>query len=98
MNLNNIIKRPIITEKAVAIREAGNQYAFEVDRNASKGSIKEAAETMFDIDVIDVRTVIVPGKKKRILKTRRFTKLPKWKKAIITIASGQEIKLITEGK
>ncbi len=98
MNLSKVIKKPIITEKSISGQNAQNKYFFEVHRSASKGLIKEAVENMFGIDVVDVRTSIVPGKKRRILRTRKFTKLPAWKKAIVTVAEGQEIKLIKEGK
>ncbi|HXK52936.1 50S ribosomal protein L23 [Candidatus Nomurabacteria bacterium] len=97
MKLNEIIKKPIITEKSVQA-EGQNKYTFEVGVKASKGAIAEVAAKMFGVEVLDVKTYIMPGKKRRILKSRRFTKTPKWKKAVIEIKKGQKIKLTEETK
>lgn len=90
-----ILKRPLITEKAVAAREAKNRYHFEVALGASKPAIKSAVEGHFKVKVVDVHTMIVRGKERRIGRHRGFH--PNWKKAIVTLLAGQTIPVF-EGK
>ena len=87
--LYSIIKRPIITEKVMLQREDKNVVVFEVNRNANKHQIKEAVEKIFKVTVLDVRTLIVRGKKVR----RGFVegKRSNWKKAIIELKKGDRI-------
>ena len=92
MRLSKIIIKPIITEKTTNM-VAEDRYVFKVDLKASKKSIKSDLKRIFDIDIIDVKTMIMPGKKKRILKTKEYTKTSKWKKAIVKIKEGQSIDL-----
>lgn len=91
-----IIKRPIITEKAMMLAEKG-QYVFEVDPKASKPQIKQAVEDMFEVNVTSIRTARVKGKRKF-----RYTrsgimkgKTPLRKKAFVTLKEGQEIELVS---
>jgi large subunit ribosomal protein L23 len=98
----NIIKRPILTEKGNRLRETGGaafapgegeEYSqkilFEVARDANKMQIREAVQKLFNVQVLDVRTQIVRGKLKRI---GRFQgRRPHWKKAIVTLQPGQTI-------
>jgi large subunit ribosomal protein L23 len=81
-----IIRKPLVTEKSTQQKETGNQYAFEVDRNANKVEIQFAIERLFKVRVIQVRTSNVLGKVKRL--GRRFGKRPDWKKAIVTLKKG----------
>lgn len=98
MKLNNIILKPIITEKSVSLG-GKNNYVFKVNRDINKNAIRDEVERMYGVDVIDVRTIVVPGKKKRVLKTRKFTKTSEWKKAIVCLKSGQTIDVFPkEGK
>ncbi len=97
MKLNNTIIQPLITEKSTLQRES-DKYHFKVSFKATKHSIKEMIGKLFGVEVVDVRTVIVPGKKKRILRSANFTKTHKWKKAIVSVKKGQKIKLIEETK
>lgn len=85
-----IIKRPLITEKA-QIMTARNTYAFEVDIRANKMQIKEAVEVAFNVRVLTVNTITMKGKQKRY--GRRESKLPDWKKAMVTLAPGEKIEL-----
>ncbi len=92
MSLNyEIIRRPLITEKAVTDREKLGCYSFEVAANASKHAIKQAVETFFNVKVTDVRTMIVRGKLRRV--ARHSGRRPNWKKAIVTLAKGQKIEM-----
>jgi len=69
MKIENVIKNPITTEKAVRLMEAENKLTLIVDRRATKPEIREAAEKMFRVRVLKVNTMILPsGKKKAYLK------------------------------
>jgi large subunit ribosomal protein L23 len=84
-----ILKRPLITEKSTTEKEIHNKLFFEVERGANKIEIKQAVEAMFKVNVLDVTTMHVAGKKKRVGKF--FTRRPNWKKAIVTIKPGQRV-------
>ncbi len=84
-----ILKRPLVTEKSTIEKEEHNKLAFEVDRRANKIEIKEAVAAIFKVDVLDVTTTNMKGKRKRV--GRYFTKRPDWKKAIVTIKPGQRV-------
>lgn len=87
-----IIRRPLVTEKMTRLQDKLNQYAFEVDPDANKIEIKKAIEERFKVHIKKIRTVTVPGKLKRL---GRFTgRRPDWKKALITLASGEKIQLL----
>lgn len=85
----NILKRPIITEKTSVANDELGQVAFEVRRDANKVEIKNAVQGLFNVNVLRVNTSIVHGKVKR--RGRRIGRMPNWKKAIVTLAEGQEI-------
>ena len=86
----DIIKAPVITEKS-AIEAENNQYSFFVDYKANKTEIKLAIEKLFNVKVLDVRTINVHPRKKRV---GRYTGLTnRKKKAIVTLAKGQTIDL-----
>ncbi len=87
----NIIIRPVLTEKMTDLR-AANQYAFQVDLRANKIEIKKAIEQRFDVEVLSVRTMIMPGKMRRL--GRYEGKTAKWKKAIVTLKEGDEIEYV----
>ena len=84
-----IVRRPLITERASQLQEDQNKYLFEVRRDANKIDIKRAMEAMFEVDVVKVNTSSVSGKVKRLgrFQGRRAS----WKKAIVTLAAGQTI-------
>ena len=85
-----IIMRPLITEKA-QIMTGQNKYAFEVDKRANKMQIKEAVEVAFSVNVKEVNTAVIKGKRRRY--GRALTKQPDWKKAVVTLAPGDKIEL-----
>ncbi len=90
MQIERIIKRPLVlTEKGNALREGGNKYLFEVARDANKHEIKEAVETLFKVSVVDVNTMIVRGRLRRM--GRGHAKTQNWKKAIVTLKEGDAI-------
>lgn len=88
-----IIVKPIVTEKATALGEKLNKYGFVVAKDANKIQIKQAVEEVYGVSVVDVNTMIMPGKKKsRGTKAGIITgKTTSIKKAIITVASGESI-------
>ena len=86
---HKIIRRPLITEKSTIQKEMNNQLAFEVDRRANKIEIKKAVESIFKVQVEDVRTQNYQGKIKRL--GRNTGRRRHWKKAIVTLKPGQKI-------
>ena len=84
--LHQIIKKPLVTEKAVQYKETNNVVAFEVAMNSNKIEIKQAVERAFNVKVQDVRTMVVAGKVKRF--GRNFGKRSNVKKAYVTLAEG----------
>lgn len=85
MNINNIIKYPILTEKSY-MQMQENVYTFAVDKRASKIEIKKAVEFIFNVKVESVNTFNVPKKAKKVGKYEGFTK--SYKKAIVTLNEG----------
>lgn len=94
MRLTNVIISPIITEKG-ALHMLKDTYLFKVNRKATKDSIAEGIKSLFNVDVLAVRTSVVPGKRVRLKKTARFTKTESWKKAMVTLKAGQKIDLFS---
>lgn len=88
-----VLIRPILTEKMLQMQETMGKYAFVVNENANKIEIKQAIQKKFDVSVDSVRTVFVKGKSKRMNTRRGITtgKRADWKKAIVTLRSGDSI-------
>lgn len=95
MTPEQVIRRPIaLTEKATALKASNNQVVFEVDLNANKIQIREAVETLFDVKVVAVNTMVFRGKTRR---TRRaVVQRPNWKKAVVTLREGDDIQFFYE--
>jgi large subunit ribosomal protein L23 len=92
MQHEHVIKRPLLlTEKGNALREKENKYLFEVSRGANKIEIKDAVETLFNVKVEEVHTMIVRGRIRRM--GRGHAKTQNWKKAIVKVAAGESIEL-----
>ena len=85
----DILRRPVITEKTTMVRENENSVVFEVDPRATKPTIKQAVEAVFEVDVIGVRTAIVRGKNARV--GRFVGKKRNWKKAYVKLKEGDHI-------
>ncbi len=88
-NPYEILRRPLITEKSTTEKETSNKLVFEVALRANKIEIKHAVEQMFKVNVLDVTTMTMRGKKKRV--GRFITRRPDWKKAMVTIKPGQRV-------
>ena len=95
MNVYQVLKRPILTEKSDYQRD-DNQYVFEVQRSANKLQIKEAVETIFDVQVLKVNTMVMKPKRRRLGRKYIQTR-PAWKRAVITLAPGERIQEFFEG-
>ena len=91
MDTRQIVRRALITEKGSVLREAANQVTFEVHPDANKIEIKRAVEEVFNVQVTAVNIIKVPGKMRRMGRTSGMTRT--WKKAIVTLVSGQQIDL-----
>ena len=85
----DVIKRPIITEKTNAQKDAANQVTFEVDPGANRIEVQRAVEQIFNVKVAETRTMHVRGKFKR--RGRILGKRRDWKKAIVTLKPGARI-------
>ncbi|MDA8123944.1 MAG: 50S ribosomal protein L23 [Deltaproteobacteria bacterium] len=92
MEMHQIIKKALITEKSTVAREAANQYNFEVDVRANKIEVGRAVEKLFNVKVSSVRVLNVQGKKKRVGKV--IGQRRSWKKAIVTLLPGNRIEAI----
>ena len=89
MNMYDVIKKPLVTEKSTIEKDAHNIIALEVDRNANKIEIKQAVEKLFKVEVDNVNTVNVAGKMKRVGK--HTGKRSNWKKAYVTLNEGSNV-------
>ena len=87
--LYNVIRRPLITEKALTTREVEGSLVFEVAANASKTEVKQAVEALFNVKVASIRTASVVGKER---KRGRFSGYRSdWKKAYVRLKPGQKM-------
>ena len=86
---HEIIVSPVISEKSTALSEKQNKYVFKVDKKANKIEIRKAVEKIFKVNVTAVNTMQYLGKKKRVRKSEGMT--ASWKKAVVTLKSGQKI-------
>jgi len=88
----DVLRRPIVTEKTNYMNEKLHQYTFEVATDANKTLVKDAIETIFDVDVINVNIVNVPPRRTRRIRSRRvMVRRGAYKKAIITLAPDDTI-------
>lgn len=95
MKLSEVLIKPIVSEKSNKLTDTSKTYAFRVSRKANKLEVKKAVESFYGVNVVDVNTMVVPGKQKN-----RFTKAgfitgqkPAYKKAYVTVAEGDTIDL-----
>ncbi|MGI6588212.1 MAG: 50S ribosomal protein L23 [Peptococcia bacterium] len=92
-NPHEVLLKPLVTEKTTDLMQE-NKYTFKVNAKANKIEIKNAVEAIFDVNVIDVRTMNVPGKLKRQGRSVGYTS--NWKKAIVTLEAGQRLPIFEE--
>jgi large subunit ribosomal protein L23 len=90
VNVNEILIKPLITEKNTMLGAQG-KYTFKIDRRANKTQVKEAVEAIFKVEVTAVNTISVPPKSRRVGRT--IGKTQAWTKAVVTVRAGQRIEL-----
>ena len=91
MDLYKVIRRPLVTEKAMLPAGEGSRYVFEVEKAATKIDVRKAVEKMFKVNVTQVNTLIVRGKTKRV--GRSSGRRSNWKKAFVSLKPGQKIEI-----
>ncbi|HJO33256.1 MAG: 50S ribosomal protein L23 [Anaerolineales bacterium] len=88
----DVLRCPLVTEKSSFQNDKLGQYVFEVAADATKTQIKEAVETLFEVNVARVNTLVMPAKRAR--KQRRMTtRSSQYKKALVKLASGETIEM-----
>ena len=90
MHLYEVLRRPLITEKGSTLQAQG-KYTFQVATEANKPQVKQAVEKAFNVKVLAVNVMRVPGKNRRV--GRREVLTPSWKRAIVTLKPGDKIEL-----
>jgi large subunit ribosomal protein L23 len=87
----DVILQPLVTEKSSYQSNKLRQYSFKVARDATRGLVKDAIETLFDADVDRVNIINAPAKRGRRARSRRLlVRRPAYKKAIVTLAEGSK--------
>jgi len=90
----DVLIRPLVTEKSSYQSGKLNQYSFVVADKATKTMVKDAVETLFDVNVVRVNIVNAPAKRGRRARSRRLlVRRPSFKKAIVTLATGESLEI-----
>ncbi len=88
----DVLRRPLVTEKTNYMNSNLHQYVFEVAESATKTLVKDAVETLFDVNVVRVNVINVPAKRTRRWRSRRLmVRRSRYKKAVVTLAPGDTI-------
>jgi large subunit ribosomal protein L23 len=88
----DVLRRPLVTEKSNYLNSKLHQFVFEVKSDATRTLVKDAVETLFDVTVLRVNMINVPGKRTRRAKSRRLEiRAAGFKKAIVTLAAEDRI-------
>jgi large subunit ribosomal protein L23 len=92
--IHEVLRRPLVTEKSSYQGSKLSKYAFEVAADATRTMVKDAVETMFDVDVLRVNVLRTPAKRGRRARSRRLlVRKAGFKKAIVTLAAGQTLEI-----
>ncbi|MBN2495163.1 MAG: 50S ribosomal protein L23 [Deltaproteobacteria bacterium] len=89
----DIILRPLVTEKSNMMQEQNNQVVFRVAKHANKIAIRQAVEKLFNVKVVDVKTIRNPKRWRRV--GRNQGRRPAWKKAIVRLREGDRIEFFS---
>ena len=87
----NVIIKPLVTEKSTHLQQTRNAYAFQVHRNANKPEIKKAVEAIYNVKVLEVRTMTRKGKPRRT--KFKMTHASDWKRAVVVLDENSRIDL-----
>jgi len=90
VQLFEVIRRPLVTEKNTSLQTQG-KYAFEIATDANKVQVKQAIEKAFKVTVTAVNVITVRGRERRV--GRRMVTGSSWKKAIVTLKAGDKIQI-----
>jgi len=90
----NILRRPVVTEKSYTATGAANQYTFRVATSATKQQIKQAVESIFEVQVDKVQVINLPGKAKR--RGAHAGRRADYRKAVVRLAAGQTLEVTEE--
>ena len=90
LNVYEVLRRPVVTEKSTALAAEG-KYDFEVALRSNKPQIRAAVQEAFDVNVVAVNTMMARGRRARNRYGNRTGKAERWKKAIVTLAPGDQI-------
>src|SRR5512135_2710276 len=92
--LYDVLRRPLVTEKSSYQSGKLNQYSFIVADTATRKQVKDAVETLYDVEVVRVNILNAPAKRGRRLRSRRLlVRKPAYKKAVVTLAQGQSLQI-----
>ena len=91
MDSTNVIIRPLVTEKSTHLQQTRNAYAFEVAQGANKPQIKQAVEKLYNVKVVDVRTMTRKGKPRR--SKFKIVHGSDWKRAVVVLDENSRIEL-----
>ncbi|MBI2602036.1 MAG: 50S ribosomal protein L23 [Deltaproteobacteria bacterium] len=96
MNPYSVLVKPVLSEKSMTAREReeGRKYTFLIHDKASKIDVKKAVEKIFEVNVVSINTMVTRGKSRR--RGMVVSQLPSKKKAIVTLKSGQKIKVFED--
>jgi len=89
--LLSVIKKPVVTERSLALANSENMYTFSVDRAANKHQIAQALSELYDVTVLKVRTITVQARQKRTGRKRLKVSTAKQKKALVWLKKGDTI-------
>lgn len=88
-----LIIQPVITEKTLRLAQEKNAYTFQVERLAGKQQIKDAVESTYNVEVVNVNTIVGHTSTKATGRKRLARRQPRIKKALVTVKAGQKIEL-----
>jgi large subunit ribosomal protein L23 len=92
--IHAVLRRPLVTEKTSQQSSQHTQYSFEVHKQATRTMVKDAIETLFDVQVVKVNILNTAAKRGRRARSRRLlVRKPAFKKAIVTLAEGQTLEI-----
>lgn len=92
-----ILIKPVITEKTMGMTKK-NWYTFAVPVEKNKNDVKELIEKIFKVKVLDIKSLIVKGKNKRSLKSKKMRSFSDWKKIMVLLKEGQKIDLFDQAQ
>lgn len=97
MESKKVELKPMISEKSYSMANESNKYTFAVPRGYNKIEVKKAVETKYKVKVVDVNSIVKPGKLKRDFKTNKMRRNRDFMKVVVTLKSGDKIDEFLKG-